>query len=99
MRTSEQMFNYIQRLQDQADSSFELYPEYQAILPNDAIAIAREANLRQFCEFVESLAEKSGHPCSRVLKAFEEIADNVKARYLYIGEAIDVLIRDRAKFD
>jgi len=99
MRISEQMFNYIQRLQAQADSSFERYPEYQTILPNDSISITRESNLRQFCEFVESLAEKSGKPCSCVLGEIKKFADDMKAQYRYIGEAIDVLIRDRANFD
>ena len=96
MTIANKIVNHIESLQRCANSSYELYPSHQCILPNDAIAPLRYSQLNDFAKLVESLASQSKKTLSEVVEVLKVHSDDLKKQFPYIGEAIDVIIKDFA---
>lgn len=96
---ADRMFSLIESAQDAADrtAGWEAYNSDRTLMPNDAIAIARVANIKQMCSLIEQVAEKGqeeGHSIQKVFAlSIQPSASQIKSSFPYAGKALDKLIQ------
>lgn len=97
MSISKQLITYVESLQEQADRSYQQYPKYQTILPNDAIYLVRLANLKAVCDIIEKGCTEYNKSIAEVLKlAIIPALPEINKAYPYVSEALNAIIEKYA---
>jgi hypothetical protein len=90
---SDQLFSYVQNLQVEADRSFSQYPKNTAVLPNDAIALLRDVQLRGACDLIQQMVDESGQSLADVIKfAIAPGRNDFVRAFPHTGPALDAII-------